>query len=288
MSSNISEFESLYRAAICDPNDAKIEILSSLPREHKPNYIQDMTSKEIKSTIESLISLIKIIVGSESIHLTTSNNNRAGNDIEESLSGWSFELKLGHMTDANIGIETMEWALDLPTKIRDIMASNGYKIRREMYLNNIDKQLILGHKNNSKIEMERLLLTKLTLGEVAPAKLSHTAICISRGITKFDEIRDSYGKVETPSQQISMLVLNKDGKFNMYNKAFPYNEIFNVEKCGLGEQGGGTQVILRGKESQKTIKFLQHFKNSYTDSKSGIKIPAEFWVETPCFNVWIG
>lgn len=287
MSSNVSTFESIFRAAVCDPSDtSKINALLNMPENEKPVFFQNKDASFIRNSVANLRHSIQQICGEDLISLTTNNNNRLGNDIEDLTSLNSFEVKLGGMTDANLGLGIMEWSLDLSGDIRNIMGT--MKDRQKMFLEGKPHADILANRDKSKKDMEVLFLSKMAVGSLAPKKLAHTAIAISHGVTTEPDIKEMYISQQKAPQNVSLMVMQANGSFVKSEKAFPYDEDFIVEKLGVGVQGGGAQIHLRGKKSNQSIEFRQHFKNSHTDSSTGIKIPSEFWVKTPCFNVWIG
>lgn len=284
MSSDVSEFESMFRAAVCSRSDlSKIQHMVSMNEDKKPTFFKNKDADFIKQSLDNLYNEIFAICGVSKIELSTNNNNRLGNDIEEKITGKSFEIKLGAATDANLGIGIMEWSLDANGLIRPIM--DTMKDRIEMYLSNAQHEDINTNRDKSKKDLAQVFKSKVTVGSLAPKRLTHTAICISHGITNEKEIINAYGSL-SPKNNVYLMLINKNGKFNLGNKGFPYDESFIVKKADIGSSGGGAQLILEGSKSGKTIEFRQHFKNSYKD-KSGVKIPASFWVKTPCFNVWI-
>lgn len=288
MSSNVSNFERVYRQAACEPQSTSlVAALASMPNSEKPLFFKNKDAAFVSATITNLRNTVGQICGAPALNLTTSNNNQLGNDLEESNTSNSFEVKLGGMTDANLGIGIIEWSLDLKNgEVRNIM--NTMLARRQMFLAGSPRQTILADKAQSKIAMETLFKSILTPGTKAPDKLTHTAKAISIGITKQQDIQNSYIASNKKKNKVHLLVLQQDGSFIVSDKAFYSNEDLIVTKVGVGAQGGGTQIHLKGVVSGQTIEFRQHFKNSHTDKNTGIKIPAEFWVETPCFNVWIG
>ena len=288
MSSNVSNFERIYRQAVCQPQNTSLIVeLKNMPDSEKPLLFKNKDAAFVSNTISNLRNTVGQICGTPAINLATSNNNQLGNDLEELNTSNSFEVKLGGMTDANLGIGIIEWSLDLKNgEVRNIM--NTMLARRQMFLAGSPQQAILANKTQSKIAMETLFKSILTVGAKAPDKLAHTAKAISIGITKQQDIQNSYTVSNRKKNKVHLLVLQQDGSFAISDKAFYSNEDLLVTKLGVGTQGGGAQIHLKGSISGQTIEFRQHFKNSYTDKNAGQKIPAEFWVETPCFNVWIG
>lgn len=301
MSSNVSGFESIYVKAFCiyansQSNNTlisdQIKALIGLPEIEKPTFFRKKDHAYILKTMSSLLQQIEVYNkthGYTSYFLTSNDNNRLGSDLEDTVNNVFHELKLGGITDANIGITSMEWALDIPGDIKNNMVTNGYMIRREMYENKISENDIIAHKEKSKHDLAEIFSQKLIVGNRAPDKLSHLAICLSRGITNYSEIEELYLTKDTPVGA-RLFALQRNGTFKQYEKAFSYADTFTVKSVGIGINGGGTQIHLISNDTGRNIEFRQHFKNSYTHVKDDIKIrvPAKFWVKTPCFNVWIG
>lgn len=283
--SDVSGFEKTFREAITTGSVEALQELYNTPDKNRPKIFRGKNPDFINTTVNNLRREISEISDVKTPILSTSNDNKDGSDFVEQISGTEYEIKLGGATDANLGIGIMEWALDNHGIIRNIMGTMND--RKEMYLKGVAHSEILENKEKSKEAMVEAFNKKVTVGETASERLTHLAKLIAKGVTREESIVEAFNSGDEPNKP-HLLLLQKDGTFKHHDKSFPEDEEFIVIKAAVGSKGGGAQIVLQGRKSGRTIEFRQHFKNSHTDNSTGVKIPAKFWVKTPCFNVWIG
>ena len=68
-----------------------------------------------------------------------------------------------------------------------------------------------------------------------------------------------------------------------YEQTFEPGEGIIVER--IAHDGGRAALVLRGMDSQITMKLYPNYKNSFHGPCGDV--PASAWVKNPCFHIWI-
>ena len=223
---------------------------------------------------------------------TTDDANIAGRDLCEIRSGHHIELKTGAVTDANIGLKTMAWALgDAGTGLRSIMAESMGE-RRGLVLNGLQTAVTSSQKRTMTRLLDYYRSRGLHAGGGAPPRLAHAARCVAVGITTQQGMAPLFD-VPVRDWQVPMILhASWDAGWRRVHRPFDAGSFF-VQNLGFPEtalspRGGVARVHLRlrHRQSGRTALFYPNYKNSFL-AQDNTKIPASNWVKTPCFHVWI-
>jgi hypothetical protein len=212
-------------------------------------------------------------------NFTSNDDNRSGKDLYEVNSKTHIELKSGGaMTDGNPGLESVAWALNNP-KVAAAM-KDGMTERRRMLLAGQTGSAIEASKSKTMDELFSALQST-PLG-VAPERLAHYFRCMAVGLTKLDEIKESYSATNVTKTPL-MLMADWDSGLALYEKAFLPSETIEVVRI---ERTDRAQLVARGSTTGRTATLYPNYKNSWT-APNGQKFDAKNWVATACFHVWI-
>ena len=223
------------------------------------------------------------------VRFATDEVNIRGADLRERVSCQDIELKTGKVTDANIGLSTMSWALeDSSDRLREIMAGS-MRLRQDLALAGKQAEV----RRSKEATMQALLAFYRSLGLVEgrppPPTLEHFARCVARGVTRK---KAASALCETPESHWRVpMILHADWSRGWKRVADPFSpEPFAVRELSMRSGGSGNRqarAILRihQPDRHRTALFYPNYKNSYTIK--GVRIPAKHWVKTPCFHVWI-
>jgi hypothetical protein len=212
-------------------------------------------------------------------NFTSNDDNRSGKDLYEVNSMTHIELKSGGaMTDGNPGLESVAWALNNP-KVAAAM-KDGMTERRRMLLAGQTGSAIEASKSKTMDELFSALQST-PLG-VAPERLAHYFRCMAVGLTKLDEIKESYSATNVTKTPL-MLMADWDSGLALYEKAFLPSETIEVVRI---ERTDRAQLVARGSTTGRTATLYPNYKNSWT-APNGQKFDAKNWVATACFHVWI-
>ncbi len=254
----------------------------SLPEKQKVQLVKNKNKDGILSFLNRCTGALHSRFP-EDANFESSNNNMIGNDIYESTTKRHIEIKSGHqMTDANCGLSVVSWALNDEHGFIKNNMTEGMKNRKDIFLSGgSDKEIDLDKSR----QMDALsnFLTQQTQN-IAESKLSHFFKSTSRGITKGNVIIENYnegrGSINFP------LKLMCDWEIGLveYDKSFDCFETLLIDDVGKTNQRCRLSVI--GEQSGVQAQLYPHYKNSL-NLGNGQKIPANCWVKTPCFHVWI-
>lgn len=295
MASNVSAFEKRFTTLVCDTkNVGVVSELRNTPDDQRPRIFRGKNTDFIVSSAEKCRTKISSILEVDKISLITNQNNRSGSDFVEAITGTDIEIKLGGATDGNLGLSTLEWALEDQGSIHSIMVDEGQLERRQLILDGVTDVSLLEHKRGTAEYLRQHFVSKLTVGEYAPDKLAFLAVCVSRGIKNLNDIEAAWisklnGELDT-EKRTPLMLMRPNGNFILKDKAFKFGQRFIIEHVGAGLRSPATKIIMRSKSSDGNpgfqVEIRQHYKNSYTD-REGNKTPARFWVNNACFNMWI-
>lgn len=253
--------------------------IAALPEANKVQVVKGRSVPELDGFLQRANTALRSFFPPGAV-FTSSQNNKSGKDLFESNSKTHVELKSGGaMTDGNPGLESVAWALDTPA-VATVMKS-GMEERRKLLLAGQPRASIDASKSATMDELFKAL--KNTSIGPASARLSHYFRSMAVGLTKLDEIQATFAStspVKTP------LLLKADWAQGLvlYDKAFLPNE--QIEVLKIERTTDRAHLIARGATTGRTATIYPNFKNSWT-SPDGRKFPAENWVATACFHIWI-
>ena len=288
---NFDQFERLVRQALSvheRPVTPYAAELSGISQQERPNFARQLTRQELVKWL-SLARKELVAMFPDGERFETSEDNRKGKDLVALPSGREIELKSPDgKTDANVGIKQIAWALGDAegNSLNQIMVGSMNKriaLWRTMSGAQRDRAI-----QTSKEQQRQALLQyfneRLTVGAIVNDRLAHFAWAVSIGLTKADEVVNSFNSTNFRAP----LLLCADVKRGLavYEQSFLREERVVVEKIASDELSSRVLVLLRGKQSRQSCTIYPHYKNSYRDSET--VIPAENWVKTPCFHIWIG
>lgn len=214
---------------------------------------------------------------------STSDNNKAGKDLFEEISGTHVELKSGKLkTDGNCGLSTISWAIeDQESALREIFVSGTQK-RRELALTGGSLAEVEVSKKETMDTLHNFFVSRLALGPASP-KFGHLFKCVASGFTKLPEIVSSF---ESPGVNKTPLMLEADWEQGLvlYNKLFLPDEsiqIVEIERKPLR-----FQITVAGAITGRSGRLYPNFKNSWA-APDHRKVPANYWAKSGSFHVWI-
>ena len=220
----------------------------------------------------------------ENSQFTSSQNNMDENDLREEVTGTNIELKSGPLqTAANSGLSTISWALDdTQGKLSDIMGKRSMAIRRGLYLSG-DLAGVESSKVESMNQLYSLFSSKVSAGSIPPPKLEHFVRCVGLGFTKLSAIKSRYAGI--PLRSPLMLQANWETGLEIYDSSYLPDEALVISE--VSRTGGRAQIKVRGRESGTETCLYPHYKNSWHSSNGLQTVPAENWVKTACFHIFI-
>ena len=291
---NFHAFERLIRQSMVVDADAISRVLTemaSILDSQRPTLFRRLRRTALRRWVTRARRFLRDRYGRDAVFRTT-ENNLLGSDLEVTATGEMVELKSGGpVTDANAGVSSIAWTLgDSSAELKEIM-SFSMNERRGAYLDG-DRDKVDRSKRDT---MERLFFYfqhHLVVGDIAPPRLQFYVRCIARGITKAAEIRRLYEHEDLSGNAPQILHADLDRGWRPEEHAFDRHEAIVVDEIIMSAPSSQSDVprltvILRGSVSGRKARLYPHYKNSYK-LKNGDKIPAEYWVRTACFHVWIG
>ena len=281
---DFDEFERIFKASLTNGGDVKEAALAicALPEINKVKVVKNKSLGEIEGFLrrarQSLSDFFPV-----NCDFVSSANNKHGKDLLETMSGMEIELKSGsEMTDANSGLKTVSWAIeDEPGEIEKIM-NRGKEERRILALADVSREVIEESKARTMDELAACFREKLKIGP-APEKLTHYLKCVSVGITNGQEIVNLYPQREERFSTPLLLEADWESGLKLYEKSFLPNEQLLVTQ--VERTDSRVHVIAEGADSARRAKIYPNYKNSW--SAGGKKFSASYWVNNPCFHVWI-
>jgi hypothetical protein len=275
----------LFERLLKDVLEGKISIqdgavaIANLPEENKVQVVKSRSARELEGFLGRAHTTLRNFFPSGST-FTSSQNNKSGKDLLETKSGTQVELKSGGaMTDGNPGLESVAWALDTPAVA--IVMKSGMDDRRKLLIAGHPRSAIDASKSKSMDELYQAL-RRTSLGP-ASARLSHYFRCMAVGLTKLEEIKSSFSSPD-PVKTPLLLKAEWTRGLVLYEKAFLPTE--TIEVVRIERTTDRAHLIAKGLTTGRTATLYPNFKNSWTAS-NGRKFPADNWVATACFHVWI-
>lgn len=263
----------------------------SIPSANRPRQFKQISESEFTAWLIRSRNCLRAMYGSE-VTFSTSDLNLAGADLQVIESGVQIELKTGVVTDANLGVGTIAWAMGDSDRneLNDIMDGPELLKRRELAQNGRSAD-VKASQEATMIALEAYFINRLSQCEDAPAKLAHLARCVARGITTQKDMQKLMHENEADWNAPDILHVNWANGWQKVEHLFSIGESIVVESIFRGSQDderdtvGRAQVILEGSVSKQQAKIYPNYKNSY--GKGNSRIEARNWVRTPCFHVWI-
>ena len=263
--------------------------LAAVPRVNRPQLFKDRSRQEMERWVMQARQVLADRYG-ENTHFITSSLNREGSDLTVVSTGEEIELKTGKVTDANIGIEAMAWAMGDKDKseLYEIM-SKPMTERRSMALAGNFKR-VRSSQEQTMCRLYEYFNQRLTVGNPAPPQLRLYAVAVARGFTKLNEVKALLGHPE--SGWASRTIFHAHWSKGWVQKAnlFHSEEQILVDQVFLKEsiqenKINRAQIRLIGSSSGRTALFYPNYKNAYYSR--GEEVPAKYWVNTACFHIWI-
>jgi hypothetical protein len=287
---NFDQFERSFRRALAGSQtlkDAAADI-SRLADENRPTFARNKTRDEIEVWLSTAKARLRHFLPNDDYFLT-SDDNLSGKDLLGKTSKTSVELKSPDgKTDANTGVSSIEWALDDRTSDLTRIMKDSMVQRRKLWFDlSSNTERLAVEIDRSKRDQNRSLhdyfSSRLRVNDPVPDRLRHFAACVSIGLTKLREVKSSYEtNVFDPPL---LLVANFVTGLEIYEQSFKNNEEIITLSISQPHDGGRVTITILGTESGVHCRLYPHYKNSFK-STMGI-IPANNWVKTPCFHVWI-
>lgn len=258
--------------------------MEAIPRENRPALFKDRSFVDLEQWVRRARQALAHQFGAD-VRFATTSLNLEGSDLMVIGSDIEIELKTGQITDANIGIKPMAWALDDEDEscLYDIMSESMYERRAMGHQGDYG-----GIRASQKRTMDRLhayLSERLEIGQPAPPRLAHYSRAVARGITKSVDIVPLLGKRESEWSVPRILQAKWRAGWVPRTNPFDPDEIIVVDSVSTGHGGRSgiarVQARVRGLSSRRTALFYPNYKNSFQG------IAAGHWVRTPCFHVWI-
>lgn len=284
-------FERLVRYAMVAQKDELGQFKSqfaAIEAAKRPQNFKNMSDSQFLDWLDFAHQYLRNWYGND-VNFVTSDANKFGSDIEILGTGIQIELKTGAVTDANLGVGTIAWAMgDKNSKeLKEIMDGKEMMNRRLLYFaGKFDD--IIESQEKAMSDLLAYFHSRVTEKADAPHKLEHLSKCVARGITKLSEFKKLLNVKESDWNSPVILHTSLERGWDIVTHVFQPNENLLIDRVFRPTESQAiprAQVQIKGKKSNITAKVYPNYKNSY--SSNDIKIPAKHWVNTPCFHVWI-
>ena len=254
--------------------------IDGLPSANIPKLFKGRTIEELQDWLHKAHGSLRTFFPEEP-RFTSSDDNREGADLLEENTQRQIELKTGAVTDANPGFSTIAWTLnDDPATLKRIMVDSAVR-RRQLFGEN-DMEAIAASKRATTTDLLDYFASRLTVGRSAPSRLQHYIRCVAHGITTRKECEDLYGIPESEWDKRLILHASWERGWSSFSRPLGDQEDINVHRIHVDTR---LTVEMRGAASGGTATIYPHYKNSFKDARG--TVPAEHWVKTPCFHVWL-
>ena len=293
---NFDSFERLVRRAMVASEDEirlSLADFGGIAPANRPRLFKRMSGCDFSDWLLCAHRFLRATYG-EGAEFSTTDQNATGADLLVRESGVQIELKTGAVTDANLGVGTIAWAMGDKAgnkKLRDIMDGPEMMRRREFASEGKLGEIQTSQEFTMRA-LEVYFRSRLAQGSEAPAILTHLVRCVARCITKQKDMRALLGKDESGWNAPDILHAHRETGWEKVTHPFQANEhivvssIFRPSHSLESETIGRAQVILEGQASKQKALIYPNYKNSHKNT-DGTKINASHWVATPCFHVWI-
>jgi len=280
---NFYQFERILIACLIGSlsSSAAAREMYALPLAQKVRLVKDKSENDIASFLgRCKRALYARFPANSEFH--SASNNMMGNDIYESVTDTHVEIKSGtSMTDANCGLQIVAWALDDAGGFIRKNMTEGMRERRRIFAAGGSFDAVERSKSAQMDSLSNFLAQQTRDG--VGMKLSHFLKCVSRGITKGKIIKSGFSGSVPFNFPLKLMCDWKDGLVE-YDKAFATDETLSiVETARTAER---CHIIVTGERSNTRATIYPHHKNSFALG-AGERTPANYWVQTACFHVWI-
>lgn len=280
---NFDQFERILIACLIGslPSSVAAREIYALPSAQKVRLVKGKSKSDIALFLDRCKRALRAWFPANG-EFHSSSNNMMGNDIYESVTGTHVEIKSGtSMTDANCGLQIIAWALDDSGGFIRKNMTEGMRERRRIFAEGGSCEEVERSKSAQMDSLSNFLAQQMRAG--VGMKLSHFLKCVSRGITKGETIKRSFSGSASFDFPLQLMCDWEDGLV-AYDKAFAADETLSVvETARTAER---CHIIVAGERSNMRAIIYPHYKNSFALG-AGEKIPANHWVQTACFHVWI-
>ena len=208
---NFDGFERLVRQAmVARESDMSgfATLFGAIPTANRPRLFKGKGNDEFAAWLIRSRTCLRTLYGVEEFR--TSDQNAVGADIEVPELGIQIELKTGAVTDANLGVGTIAWAMGDKSgnkELRDIMDGPEMLKRRNLAQNDRATE-VRASQEATMIALEGYFRARISQDADAPAKLAHLVRCVARGITKQKDMRDMMHKKESDWNAPDILHVN--------------------------------------------------------------------------------
>lgn len=288
---NFDPFERLIRNAMVSQKDELGKFKSqfaAINSENRPQNFKNMSDSQFLNWLDFAHQYLRNRYGNN-VNFVTSDENKFGSDIEIPATDIQIELKTGAVTDANLGVGTIAWAMgdEKSNELKEIVNGKEMTKRRQLY--------VAGKFDDIKESQERAMSdllayfrSRVTEKADAPHKLEHLSKCVARGITTLSEFKKLLNIKESDWNSPVILHTSLERGWDIVSRVFQTDENLFIDRIFRSDQSQAiprAQVQIKGEKSNITAKIYPNYKNSHPGN--GIRIPAKHWVKTPCFHVWI-
>ncbi len=288
---NFDPFERLVRYAMVSRKDELGKFkpqFAAINSENRPQNFKNMSDSQFLSWLDFAHQYLRNQYGNN-VNFVTSDANKFGSDIEIPATGIQIELKTGLVTNANLGVGTIAWAMgdEKSNELKEIVNGKEMTKRHQLY--------VAGKFDDIKESQERAMSdllayfrSRVTEKADAPHKLEHLSKCVARGITTLSEFKKLLNIKESDWNSPVILHTSLERGWDIVSRVFQTDENLFIDRIFRSDQSQAiprAQVQIKGKKSNITARIYPNYKNSH--SRNGIRIPAENWVKNPCFHVWI-
>ena len=258
--------------------------MAEIPDENRPKLFKGRSVADLYAWVCRARTALADQFGVDA-HFATTHRNLEGSDLVLVGTNIEIELKTGQVTDANIGIGSMAWAIgdEDEAVLYDIMVESMHARRSMGYQS--DFAGIRASQNRTMDRLHDYLDERLEVGQPAPPKLAHYSRAVARGITKASDVKPLLGTIE--SEWAVPWLLHARWRAGWIARTNPFDPDEDILVDGVLRGHGGrsgvsrAQVRVKGQSSGRTALFYPHYKNSFHG------IAAKHWVQTACFHVWI-
>lgn len=249
--------------------------LLSYPTAEKPLLFRvDSVDEAIRVAYANLMESLKVHVG-VGLRLSSNPNNKVGADLFDTTTGKHIELKLGSLTDLNVGMQSVENIFG--KEVRDMFPTNSDRKRWRMLYYNLGEEAIptIREEHDSKLERIAEYLTNNT-PTPDPVQMGHYWV----GNNTIGGLITEYNLV--------VLELQKDLTWKFTNRGTLMGD-WKLLSAKVEHNSKRLNIEIVNPALQAALRLTYNYKNNYKLKLSDgqvVKIPAKVGLGTPSFNGW--
>lgn len=293
---NFDQFERLIRRAMVARDDQVREFsdqFEALASVNRPRLFKERRGGEFADWLIRARHSLRTAYG-EGAQFYTTDQNAIGADLQVRGSDVQIELKSGAVTDANLGVGTIAWAVGDKAQnkeLRNVMGGREMIKRREFAVQGKFFEISASQEVAMR-KLEAYFRSRVCEGMEPPVTLAHLVRCVARGITKQKDMKELLNKNESNWNAPDIFHANWKTGWEQITHPFKLNESIIVSSINRTSHSaesdtiGRVRVTLEGVTSMQKALIYPNYKNSYKNTGND-RIPAKYWVATPCFHVWI-